>query len=162
MNKIVSIEKAIAISKQLEKEDKTIVLVGGCFDILHLGHIEFLKAAKSKGDILLVLLESDETIRKLKGQERPINPQNIRAEILASLDSVDYVILLPPRFTNSDYDAIIGQIKPAIIGTTEGDPNMIHKERQAKLTNAKIINVIRRIPNSSSSKLINELTKEKV
>jgi len=160
VSKILNIEEATNLAEQLRNQGKTIVLVGGCFDILHIGHIEFLKEARKRGDALFVLLESDVSIRKLKGRERPINPQAIRAEILASPENVDYVILLPSEFTNSDYDAIIQHIKPAVLATTEGDPNRIHKLRQAKLINAKVVNVIKRISDRSSTKLINLLIKE--
>ena len=73
---------------------KNIVLVGGCFDIVHLGHLIFLEKAKAKGDILIVLLESDENIRKNKGQNRPINNQEDRALFLSKLKMVDKLDIL--------------------------------------------------------------------
>ena len=66
MNKIVTLKKAVKISKKLKADKKTLIIGGGCFDILHLGHIKFLKNAKKQGKKLLILLESDESVRKLK------------------------------------------------------------------------------------------------
>lgn len=72
---------------------KTIVLANGCFDLFHVGHIRYLRAAKSKGDVLVVALNSDVSVRRLKGKERPILPQGERAEILAAFSFVDYVTI---------------------------------------------------------------------
>ena len=74
---------------------KITVLAGGCFDVLHPGHIVFLEKAKKAGDYLVVLLESDKKIRKLKGKGRPVHSQKERAEILSALKSVDSVVCLP-------------------------------------------------------------------
>ena len=136
---------------------KKTVLVGGCFDILHLGHIIFLEKAKQKGDTLVVLLESDEAVRFLKGAGRPINPQKTRAKILSSLKSVDKVVLLKNKMTDKDYDFLIQKIKPAIIATTKNDPYIHHKMRQAKLVGAKVAEVTKNIANYSSSKLAKEI-----
>src|SRR5579872_1192323 len=103
MNKILSTENAIQLANQLHRKNKRIVLVGGCFDLLHIGHITFLEDAKKQGDLLIVLLESDETITALKGNKRPINSQKIRAKILTALSAVDFVILLEPHMKNEDY-----------------------------------------------------------
>ncbi len=152
MNKILNLKQAIKISKQLKSQGKTIVLVGGCFDIVHLGHIRFLNNAKKYGDILIVLLENDSSIKALKGPQRPFNTQKERAEVLCALSSVDYVVLLP-LLENNEYDAIICSIHPNTIGTTKGDPNRNHKERQAKQINAEVIDVIERIVTYSTTAL---------
>src|SRR5437868_2303682 len=104
MQKILSLPQAIEKTNELHKQDKQIVVAGGCFDILHIGHFTFLEKAKSAGNALFVLLESDETIKKSKGPNRPINTQQNRAKLLAGLSAVDFVILLPPLTTNEDYD----------------------------------------------------------
>ncbi len=72
------------------------VLVGGCFDLLHFGHIKFLEEAKKSGDYLVVALESDENVRRTKGETRPIHTQEQRKAMLESLTCVDEVIMLPP------------------------------------------------------------------
>src|SRR3990167_134264 len=119
MDKVVSIEKAIQITNHLNNQRKRIVLTGGCFDILHIGHISFLENAKKEGDVLFVLLESDESIKKLKGDNRPINNQEDRAKILESLKIVDYIIRLPYFENDKDYDKLISSLKPDIIATTK-------------------------------------------
>lgn len=159
MNGVVNIEKAVELAKRVHEQGKSIVLAGGCFDILHIGHVKFLQEAKKRGDFLFVLLESDETIRKIKGEGRPINLQEDRAKVLAALEVVDYVILLPRLKTNQEYDGLISQLKPDTIATTKGDPYRIHKERQAKLINIEVIDVIDKISNQSTTRLF-KLLKE--
>ena len=96
-------EKAIVLTKILDRTEaskvrslyqgKTIVFTNGCFDILHVGHVRYLAAARGLGDILVVGLNSDESVRALKGNGRPLNAEEDRAEILAALQSVDHVIV---------------------------------------------------------------------
>lgn len=160
MSKILNIEQAIKVAQELGKQGKIIVIVGGFFDILHLGHIRFLEKAKEAGDVLMVLLESDETAKKIKGKNRPINNQEARAEMLTALKSVDYVITLPRMKNNNEYDKLITQIKPKVFATTENDPNGMHKERQAKLIGGKIMYVIGKISNQSTSRLARIIEKE--
>lgn len=157
MEKILSPQQAILLSKQLHQEGKKIILLGGCFDILHIGHIGFLEQAKKSGDTLFVLLENDATIKKLKGEKRPINSQMDRAKILAALAMVDIIVLLPPNPDNTSYDDLVIQIKPAIIATTQGDPNRHHKERQAKLVKGKVIDVVGPIENQSTTRILTVL-----
>jgi len=154
MNTIISLEEVTELSKHLLDENKTVVLVGGCFDLLHIGHIRFLQEAKQKGTVLILLLESDETIKKVKGPKRPINTQQDRAEILSALKAVDYIVLLKPDMKNQDYDQLVIQLKPAIIATTIGDIHRHHKERQASLVNATVIDVTAPISDKSTTSLI--------
>jgi D-beta-D-heptose 7-phosphate kinase/D-beta-D-heptose 1-phosphate adenosyltransferase len=93
MGKIVSIDEILEIKGKLKKEGKKIVFTNGCFDILHRGHIEYLSKAKELGDVLIVGLNSDSSVRQIKGEGRPIVPQEDRAIILASLHFVDYVVI---------------------------------------------------------------------
>lgn len=162
MDKIISVKEAIAISSKLKSKGKTIVLAGGCFDILHVGHVSFLRKAKEQGDTLFVLLESDSRIRKIKGENRPINSQKNRAMILSEFSCVDYIVFLPELKTNKEYDNLINAIKPDIIATTKGDPNMHHKKRQTNMVGAKLIEVIERIYEQSTSKLLELISKEKL
>lgn len=152
MNKVVEIKEAIEIANKLKKQNKSIVVAGGFFDILHLGHIKFLEKAKKYGDYLFVLLEEDSKAAKEKGRKRPINSQKDRAEILSVLQSVDYVIPLKNMTNNELYDKLMIQIHPDIIATTYGDPYVIHKKRQAKLIKSKVIYVIKRIDSHSTTK----------
>lgn len=160
MNRIINTEKAIKISKKLKREGKRIVLAGGVFDILHVGHIKFLRAAKKKGDILFIFLESDKNVAKFKGNNRPINSQKERAMVLSSLRSVDYVIILGEMKTNSDYDKLVINLKPDIIATTKKSQQIIHNARQAKLVDAELALVINRISNKSTTRLANIISQE--
>jgi rfaE bifunctional protein nucleotidyltransferase chain/domain len=94
----------------LRKQGKTIVTTNGCFDILHVGHVRILKQAKSLGDVLVVGINSDASVRDLKGPERPINNQDDRAELLASLECVDVVSI----FTEGTPVEFIKVVKPDI------------------------------------------------
>jgi len=89
---------------------KKIVFTNGCFDIIHVGHVRYLTTAKSFGDVLIVGLNTDESVRKLKGESRPINNQNDRAEVLLGLKAVDYVIF----FGEQTAENIIAEVKPDI------------------------------------------------
>lgn len=154
MNKIINVNDVTKISKQLRQEGKRIVLAGGCFDILHKGHLLFLEAAKKHGDILFILLESDENVKKIKGEGRPINSQDNRSIVISRIPYVDYVIPLRGVTKNKDYDKLIVQIKPDIIAMTWGEPGYEQRKKQAKLVNAKVKLVIERIGKLSSTDFI--------
>ena len=162
MNRIIKPEDSIKISKEFREQGKRIVLVGGCFDILHLGHIKFLESAKKLGDCLFVLLESDESVLELKGKDRPINNQRQRAQVLSALSTVGYVVLLPQMKTDRDYDKLITQIKPDFIGVTQDDPNISHKIRQAKLVGGKLKIVTKRVSSKSTTKLAKLISKQNI
>ncbi len=157
MDKAISIEQTKELSSKLHQQNKRIILLGGCFDILHMGHIIFLEEAKKHADIVIVLLESDESIKKAKGPKRPINSQIERARILSALSIVDYVILLKPEMNDKAYDDLVIALKPAIIATTSGDINRHHKERQAGLVGANVMDVTTPITGKSTTTLIHLL-----
>lgn len=131
---------------------KKVVLVGGCFDILHFGHISFLKQAKSYGDHLVVALESDENVRHTKGETRPIHSQDQRKIMLKSLHFVDEVIALPPMESDQEYRDLVNRVKPDVIAVTEGDPIIDKKRAQAKSIGAELV-VIPKIHTPSTSQL---------
>lgn len=157
MKKILKINEAIKIANKFRAQNKTVVVAGGFFDILHTGHIEFLEKSKKYGGYLFVLLEDDKKAREIKGTNRPINSQKNRAKILSSLQSIDYVVLLKNMTNNAKYDRIIVQMRPNVLATTYGDPYIKHKKRQAKLISGKVICVISRIYNHSTTKLTKHL-----
>ncbi len=134
------------------KSKGRIVLTGGCFDILHIGHVRFLSEAKGMGDYLIVLLESDKKVEKLKGRNRPVFIQRERAEMLSALESVDLIVLLPMVEGDSDYLNIVTEIKPDIIAVTENDPHIEKKRRQAKEVEGEL-KVVSFIKTYSTSKL---------
>ena len=120
---------------------KKIVLVGGCFDLLHFGHISFLKQAKALGDHLIVALESDENVRHMKGDARPIHTQAQRKEMLESLSFVDEVIALPAMHGDRDYYELVRNIKPSIIAVTQGDTSLVKKREQAEEIGANLVEI---------------------
>lgn len=154
MNNVISINRAIEISRQLKNKKKKIVLAGGCFDILHIGHITFLEKARAEGDVLIILLESDESIRKSKGKNRPINTLEDRAKILAALKSVDLVVKLPPIESNQEYDDLVEKIRPDIIATAIGDKAISHKKRQAKKLGIELKVVMKVLKDKSTTNLV--------
>jgi glycerol-3-phosphate cytidylyltransferase len=92
-SRIIEREKLEALSKRLKDAGKRIVSTNGCFDILHVGHVRILEQAREFGDVLVVGINSDASVRVLKGEKRPINAELDRAEVLAALKSVDYVTI---------------------------------------------------------------------
>lgn len=95
----------------LKKQNKKIVFTNGCFDLLHYGHIQYLEKAKQKGDILIVAVNSDASVRRLKGARRPIVDENDRIRVIAGLHSVDYAVL----FGEDTPLKVIQAIKPDIL-----------------------------------------------
>lgn len=94
-DKIVSLDQLQQRAKALRAAGKKIVATNGCFDLLHVGHVRYLKAARALGDVLIVGINSDESVRGLKGPGRPLNSETDRAEVLAALESVDLVTVFP-------------------------------------------------------------------
>ena len=111
MNKIKTLANLQEIILKLKNQGKQIVFTNGCFDILHLGHLKILKEAKKKGDILIVGVNSDFSIKKIKGKKRPILNEKTRTHILESIEFVDYVIL----FKEETPYKLIKTLKPDIL-----------------------------------------------
>ena len=130
-------------------ENKKTVLVGGCFDLIHFGHIKFLEAAKKQGDFLIVALESDEFIKKHK-KKLPVHRQSERAEILSNLNMIDLIILLPLFETNNDYFDLVKKISPRIIAVTVGDQQLKNKKKQASEVGAEVREVVTNLKNFST------------
>lgn len=156
-NKVLNPSDAFQKAKSIKEENKKIVLVGGCFDILHIGHITFLKNAKQKGDYLFVILENDKSIKKRKGPGRPLQNQMHRSEILSHLKTVDFIIPLGYMKSDNEYDELIFKLKPDIIAITKGDPAKTHKDRQAKQVGAEVVEVIDRIKDISTTDLLKKV-----
>ena len=109
--KIVSRQEIEKIARILKKSNKKIVFTNGCFDIIHAGHIEYLREAKKLGDILILGLNSDSSVQKLKGRNRPINDENARAIVLSEFKSVDYIVIFQE---DTPYD-LIEIVKPDVL-----------------------------------------------
>lgn len=156
MSKVITLKEAIEISKKTRNQGKTVVLVGGCFDIIHPGHITFLTEAKKQGDYLFVALENDKNVKRLKGKSRPINQEQKRAEVLAALDAVDYVFILPSFTTEYEYHRMTKNVLPHVIAITEGDPNEQEKQKQAETVGAVVRVVTKRLKNYSTTNLLRQ------
>jgi len=109
--KLKSKNSLAKIISSLQKRGKRVVFTNGCFDILHYGHAKYLEAAKSRGQVLVVGINSDASVRKLKGKNRPIVSQNYRAKMVAALESVDFVVI----FFEETPLKIIQALKPDVL-----------------------------------------------
>lgn len=108
--KILTWEELLALRAAWHREGRTVVWTNGCFDLLHVGHIQSLQAARGFGDVLIVGLNSDQSVRRLKGPQRPIIQAGERALILAALECVDYVVI----FDDDTPEEAIARLKPDI------------------------------------------------
>lgn len=106
--KLRTIEELAEIIAQARSAGRTVVFANGCFDLIHVGHVRYLQNARSLGDILILGINSDRSVRLLKGEGRPLQNEEERAEILASLECVDYVLL----FDAPTVDAILERLRP--------------------------------------------------
>ncbi|MBU1262685.1 adenylyltransferase/cytidyltransferase family protein [bacterium] len=110
MKKIITRSELKGVVKNLKAQNKKIVFTNGCFDLIHIGHTRLLKMAKEEGDVLIVGLNSDSSVSAIK-PNRPIIPENERAEVLSALEMVDYVVI----FSEPEPTDIIKEIKPNIL-----------------------------------------------
>jgi rfaE bifunctional protein nucleotidyltransferase chain/domain len=110
VEKILQLSELAVRSDALRAAEKQLVFTNGCFDLLHVGHVRYLQAARRCGDALAVALNGDTSVRTLKGPTRPINCEADRAEVLAGLECVDFVVC----FHTPRVDAVIRQVRPAI------------------------------------------------
>ena len=136
--KIVSTETLVADLEQARRGGKRIVFTNGCFDILHVGHVRYLGAARSGGDLLVVGLNSDASVKSIKGERRPLVNQDQRAEVLASLACVDYVVV----FDEPDPLRLIRAVRPDILvkGADWSEDDIIGADF-VKSTGGKILRV---------------------
>ena len=110
-NKIKKVGKLKQIISRAKARGKKVVFTNGCFDILHVGHVRYLLRAKDQGDVLVVGLNTDRSVKEIKGEKRPVVPEKERAEILAALEFVDYVVL----FDEPDPLRLIAALKPSVL-----------------------------------------------
>lgn len=150
--KIVTAEELARVRDQFAAEGKKLVLTNGCFDILHVGHVRCLQGARAVGDALAVALNGDASVRALKGPTRPINSEADRAEVIAALECVDYVIVFPEvRLVG-----VIETVRPQIYAKG-GDytPDTLEKTERAALDAAgSEIRFIPLVPGRSTTNII--------
>lgn len=147
--------------KQWQGTGKVVVLATGVFDILHLEHFRFLKKAKAVGDKLIVGLESDQRVKAIKGQARPLNDENARVEQLQAIKYVDLVFILPETFsTQVDWEHFMSTLKPDVYAASSHSSYLDNKRLicQKFGITFKIVHDFN--PNFSSSTLINKLQTE--
>jgi len=145
--------------EQLREKNKKIIFTNGCFDILHAGHVRYLESAKACGDYLVIGLNSDASVRALKGESRPINSEEDRAEVLGALRAVDDVVI----FGDETAENLIAKVRPAIY--VKGGDYTIETLPEAKivLSYGGKVEFIPLVAGRSSSNIINKikLTEEK-
>lgn len=157
MKEPVKQEELQALLQKLRAENKTIVTTNGCFDILHVGHVRYLEETKKFGDILIVCLNSDASVRRLKGEGRPINNENDRAEVLNGLKSVDYVVL----FDENSPAELLAKIKPDI--HTKGADYTVETLPEAKIIieNGGRLEFIQFVEGKSTTNTIKKINAQK-
>ena len=153
--KVVSVDDLARISKALRADDRRLVVTNGCFDLIHVGHVRYLQAARKLGDALAVAVNGDASVRALKGEGRPLNRENDRAEVLAALGCVDYVAI----FQEMRATRLLEEVQPSIY-VKGGDykPETLEAEERGVLE--KIGAEIRIIPfeaGYSTSRLIEKI-----
>jgi len=139
--------------EDLRRDGKRVVFTNGCFDILHIGHVRYLSAARNEGDLLVVGLNSDQSVRLIKGDRRPIVAQDQRLEILASLQFVDYITL----FDEPDPLKLIQLLKPAIlVKGADWDADEIIGADFVKASGGRVVTVSL-VKDASTSKIIEKI-----
>ena len=153
MGKVVARANIEALVKDLRKDGKTVVTTNGCFDILHVGHVRYLQKTKTFADYSVVLLNSDKSVRSIKGPTRPVNNENDRAEILCALSCVDYVVL----FDEDSPESLIAQIKPDV--HTKGADYTVETLPEAKtiIENGGRIEFISFVEGKSTTSIIEKM-----
>ena len=152
MGRLVSQEEIINIVREGQAEGKTFAATNGCFDILHVGHVRYLKKTKSLADFCIVMLNSDKSVKMIKGPERPINCEQDRAEILNALICVDYVVL----FEQKSPAELLEAIKPDIY--TKGADYTLETlpERDVVVRNNIKVEFIEFVQGKSTTNVINK------
>lgn len=155
MFNLVEKENLSELIKKLRNECKTIVTTNGCFDLLHVGHVRYLQKSKSFGDILIVMLNSDSSVKRLKGETRPLNNEYDRAEILCALSCVDYVVI----FDEDTPKDLLDIIKPDV-HTKGGDYTLeTLPESDVIIKNNIKLELITFIEGKSTTNIINKMNK---
>ena len=153
MNKIYTRELLKEIIDQLKKEGKKIVFTNGCFDILHVGHTRYLREAKKAGDILILALNSDKSVRQLKGEKRPLIAENDRADVVASLESVNFVTI----FHESTPLSLIEYLKPdVLVKGGDWEEDQIVGRESIESWGGKVV-IIPEIKGSSTTNIIEKI-----
>ena len=153
LDKQKTLAEVATVARNLEKNGKRIVLTNGCFDLLHVGHIKLLSASKQLGDVLIVALDDDESVKQLKGSGRPIINENERLRIISALDSVDYVIV----FSSHELNEVIEAIRPAVLTKGSNYGTEAIRGREIVERYGGRVEIIPLTENISSTRIINNI-----
>ena len=153
LDKQKTLAEVATVARNLEKNGKRIVLTNGCFDLLHVGHIKLLSASKQLGDVLIVALDDDESVKQLKGSGRPIINENERLRIISALDSVDYVIV----FSSHELNDVIAAIRPAVLTKGSNYGTEAIRGREIVERYGGRVEIIPLTENISSTRIINNI-----
>lgn len=155
MGQLVNQKDLDALLDGLKSQNKTVVTTNGCFDILHVGHVRYLQKTKSYADVLIVALNSDKSVKSIKGPDRPINNENDRAEILNALSCVDYVVL----FDEDSPMKLLAKLKPDV--HTKGADYTVETLPEAKviMDNGGRIEFISFVEGKSTTSIIEKIQK---
>lgn len=153
--KIVALKQLIQIVNQLKRQNKKIVTTNGVFDILHLGHVKYLENAKKLGDVLIVGVNTDYSVKQNKGDKRPINEQESRIAVLAALESVDYAFL----FNEKEPRNWLEKIKPNVhVKAGDYKPGQIIEKCVVEQNKGKVV-IVKMIKGYSTTKIIDKIIK---
>ncbi len=155
MGKIVSQDELIALITREKRDGRRVVFTNGCFDLLHPGHVRCLAEARALGDLLIVAVNSDRSVRGNKGPERPLVPQQDRAEVLAALASVDYVTI----FDEPTPRQLIARVLPSILvkGADWGQNEVVGRE-EVEAAGGRVVS-IPLAPGYSTTSLVQKIRK---
>jgi rfaE bifunctional protein nucleotidyltransferase chain/domain len=155
--KIIDADELALRARQLREAGKRLVMTNGCFDLLHVGHVRYLEAARALGDALAVGLNGDASVRELKGPGRPVNNERDRAEVLAALGCVDFVTV----FHEKRATQLLEKVAPSIyVKGGDYSEETLNAEERAALKNAGTeIRIIPFVPGYSTSALLEKLRK---
>ena len=152
-SKLFSLDELDKRLQPLREEGKRIVFTNGCFDILHVGHVRYLTSARRQGDMLVVGLNSDRSVKKIKGSLRPIVPQDQRAEVLASLWCIDFIVL----FDEPDPLLLIKTLRPDVLVKGDDWPeDRIIGADFVKSNGGQVVRIAV-VPGASTSKIITHI-----
>ena len=154
---LVNREDIKALVDIIHNSGKTVVCTNGCFDILHVGHVKYLEATKAFADFSIVLLNSDKSVKSIKGPTRPINNENDRAELLSALKCVDYVVL----FDEDSPRNLLDEIKPDVY--TKGADYTMETLPEADIMrkNGTRVEFIKFVEGKSTTNVIRKMKSEK-
>lgn len=150
---IIKIDEFISIRENIRKDGKSLVFTNGCFDIIHRGHVEYLNQAKLLGDYLIIGVNSDNSVKKLKGKSRPINKENDRAFVLDNLKAVDFVIIFNE---DTPYEIIKKTLPDFLVKGGDWKEEDIVGADIVKSNGGKVLS-LKFIKNYSTTSIINEL-----